>query len=329
MDLGKTIFISDMDETLFDDDKQISAKNREAIVDYQKKGGLFTVATGRSIIGFRPYQDMLNIQAPVILYNGSCIYDYQKEKIVWVRWLPQEIKIYIQKLVDEFPKLGMQVMTETGIYSYHPTPVFKAYLKRESINYTEVKSIDEMPDGWIKAEMTTDLVDQKQFDKFLTLTVPKNVRCLATGTYSREIVGADVSKGDAVIRYRELLDHSEKTICCIGDHNNDYEMIKVADVGIAVENALEKIKNVADWIVTDNNHDAVAVAALLRPEIMESQDLYVQVETAGDFCKGATVADFNGALGKAPNAKVLMGIDRQAFVDLLVEAIATYGEGKA
>lgn len=260
MDLGKTIFISDMDETLFDDDKQISAKNREAIVDYQKKGGLFTVATGRSIIGFRPYQDMLNIQAPVILYNGSCIYDYQKEKIVWVRWLPQEIKIYIQKLVDEFPKLGMQVMTETGIYSYHPTPVFKAYLKRESINYTEVKSIDEMPDGWIKAEMTTDLVDQKQFDKFLTLTVPKNVRCLATGTYSREIVGADVSKGDAVMRYRELLDHSEKTICCIGDHNNDYEMIKVADVGIAVENALEKIKNVADRIVIDNNHDAVAVA---------------------------------------------------------------------
>ncbi len=37
MDLGKTIFISDMDETLFDDDKQISAKNKEAIVDYQKK----------------------------------------------------------------------------------------------------------------------------------------------------------------------------------------------------------------------------------------------------------------------------------------------------
>lgn len=75
-------------------------------------------------------------------------------------------------------------------------------------------------------------------------------------------------------------------------------------------------------------HDAVAVAALLKPEIMESRELYVQVETAGEFCKGATVADFNGVLGKAPNAKVLMGIDRQAFVDLLVEAIETYGEGK-
>ncbi len=76
-------------------------------------------------------------------------------------------------------------------------------------------------------------------------------------------------------------------------------------------------------------HDAVAVATLLKPEIMESRDLYVEVETTGDFCKGATVADFHNVLGKAPNAKVLMGIDRKAFVDLLVEAIATYGEEKA
>ncbi len=75
-------------------------------------------------------------------------------------------------------------------------------------------------------------------------------------------------------------------------------------------------------------HDAVAVAALLKPELMESKDLYVQVETTGDLCKGATVADFRGVLGKAPNAKVLMGIDRQGFVDLLVERIAAYGEGE-
>jgi len=73
-------------------------------------------------------------------------------------------------------------------------------------------------------------------------------------------------------------------------------------------------------------HDAVAVAALIKPEIMESKDLFVQVETTGDFCKGATIADFYNLAGKAPNAKVLMGIDRQAFVDLLVEAISVYGE---
>lgn len=75
-------------------------------------------------------------------------------------------------------------------------------------------------------------------------------------------------------------------------------------------------------------HDAVAVAALIRPEIMKSRDLFVQIETTGNLCKGATVADFNGVTGKAPNVKVLMDIDRQGFVDLLVENIRKYGEGE-
>lgn len=74
-------------------------------------------------------------------------------------------------------------------------------------------------------------------------------------------------------------------------------------------------------------HDAVAVANLIMPELMESRDLYVQVETTGDFCKGATIADFNNKYGKEPNAKVLMGINREGFVDLMVDMIRTYGEG--
>lgn len=75
-------------------------------------------------------------------------------------------------------------------------------------------------------------------------------------------------------------------------------------------------------------HDAVAVAALIHPEIMEMRDLYVEVETEGDFCKGATVADFHGSTGKAPNARVIMGIDRDAFADLLVEAAKFYGDAE-
>lgn len=75
-------------------------------------------------------------------------------------------------------------------------------------------------------------------------------------------------------------------------------------------------------------HDAVAVAALIHPEIMEMRELYVEVETEGDFCKGATVADFYGSTGKAPNARVIMGIDRDAFADLLVEAAKSYGNAE-
>ena len=57
---------------------------------------------------------------------------------------------------------------------------------------------------------------------------------------------------------------------------------------------------------------------------MTTRDLFVKVETAGDYCKGCTVGDWYGVTGKAPNATCILDIDRQGFVDLLVEAVKTY-----
>ena len=73
-------------------------------------------------------------------------------------------------------------------------------------------------------------------------------------------------------------------------------------------------------------HDAVAVAALIKPEIMTMQEMYVQIELTGDYCRGTTVGDKLGVLGKPANARVIMNIDRAAFVDLLAEAAAYYGK---
>ena len=73
-------------------------------------------------------------------------------------------------------------------------------------------------------------------------------------------------------------------------------------------------------------HDAVAVAALVRPEILTARDLYVQVETAGDFCRGATIADHYGYHQQPPNTHALIDIDREGFIDLLAEAAAWYGK---
>jgi len=73
-------------------------------------------------------------------------------------------------------------------------------------------------------------------------------------------------------------------------------------------------------------HDAVAVAALIRPEIMQFRDLHVDIETYGEFCKGTTVGDVFGVTGKAPNARVILGIDREAFVELIIDSVKAYGE---
>ena len=92
MKFQQTVLVADMDDTLLDDKKRISKRNKDAIREFQNSGGIFTVATGRSIAGFSPYQNDLKIKIPVILYNGGCIYDCEKKQILWVKELDESVK---------------------------------------------------------------------------------------------------------------------------------------------------------------------------------------------------------------------------------------------
>ena len=73
-------------------------------------------------------------------------------------------------------------------------------------------------------------------------------------------------------------------------------------------------------------HDAVAVAAITNPEIFEVKDMYVEVETEGDYCPGATIGDIKNRYEKEPNVHVLWNLDRDAFAKILINACASYGE---
>jgi inosine-uridine nucleoside N-ribohydrolase len=76
-------------------------------------------------------------------------------------------------------------------------------------------------------------------------------------------------------------------------------------------------------------HDAVAVAHIAVPGLVETARYHVDVETTGELTRGRTVVDTRGVPGQPPNADVAIGIDRDRFVDLLIEAVATVGTGPA
>ncbi|SPW25460.1 Pyrimidine-specific ribonucleoside hydrolase rihA [Edwardsiella tarda] len=74
-------------------------------------------------------------------------------------------------------------------------------------------------------------------------------------------------------------------------------------------------------------HDPCTIAWLLRPQMFTQHECWVGVETAGQYSDGMTVVDRLGLSGLPANTTLLTDIDRQAFVDLLVERIATaYGD---
>ncbi|MDQ3866847.1 MAG: nucleoside hydrolase [Actinomycetota bacterium] len=72
-------------------------------------------------------------------------------------------------------------------------------------------------------------------------------------------------------------------------------------------------------------HDAAAVAHVARPDLVETRERNVAIECASELCRGRTVVDLWRRTGKDPNAHVGVGIDAEAFLELLVERIATYG----
>ncbi|WP_185922498.1 pyrimidine-specific ribonucleoside hydrolase RihA [Hafnia paralvei] len=68
-------------------------------------------------------------------------------------------------------------------------------------------------------------------------------------------------------------------------------------------------------------HDPCTIAWLIKPEIFTCVDRWVGVETQGKYTQGMTVVDYYSLTANQPNTTVMMDVDRQAFVDLLVERI--------
>jgi len=73
-------------------------------------------------------------------------------------------------------------------------------------------------------------------------------------------------------------------------------------------------------------HDPCTIAWLLKPELFTSQDCWVGIETKGEYTQGMTVVDRYQLTNNQANAKVLFDIDREGFVDLIVECLEAYNE---
>jgi len=71
-------------------------------------------------------------------------------------------------------------------------------------------------------------------------------------------------------------------------------------------------------------HDALAVGAVIRPDLVQTRHVNVVIETAGTYTAGRTVCDLWGTTGREPNADVATGVDRDEFVELLIEGLARY-----
>ena len=154
------LLVSDFDDTLYDFHHRIPPRNLEALGRWIGQGGRFTVATGRAHRTFAPYVHLAPINAPVVLSNGSTIYDFQTETMLVQTLLDDRAPEDFQALMEAMPSLGLETYHGEDIYVYRPNAITDAHMKKVGTDY-EVRDIPDMPAPWTKA------IVQQEYDVLL------------------------------------------------------------------------------------------------------------------------------------------------------------------
>lgn len=262
-DIKKVILLSDMDGTLLNSKKEITEKDRAAIKRFTELGGHFSVATGRTIQSFTQYCAMLNINMPVIMYNGAAIHDYVSGKTLYTHPLPPECRDMAMEIMRCMPESGGEVLKTDGTYVFSNTEYQQLHTRLCNIvpNYEELADITE--GGWLKVlfalapeevEHMAILVRELGFDKKASFVKSADIFL--------EMLPLGVSKGSALEEYRKLPGMEGYTFVAVGDFNNDLEMIKTADFGACPSNAEDVVKDAADLVLAHSCDDG-AVAELI------------------------------------------------------------------
>jgi Cof subfamily protein (haloacid dehalogenase superfamily) len=249
----------DLDGTLLDDQKRVSAANRAAIRSFVEQGGRFGVATGRVPLIIGAVESGLPVNAPCILFNGAGLYDLEKKEYLAMHPIDSERTAHvISRAVALVGDSCPQIFNATDIYELNPRQRDDPQTIIERMP-TIHAPIDQVPRPFLKFL----LAHVKESLDFLEQTLSREgafegLSAFRSSDVYLEFVAPGVNKGSALEDVRRRCDHVRK-ILAIGDFNNDLEMVTLADVGGAPANAIPAVKAAADIVLpVDNNHDCVA-----------------------------------------------------------------------
>lgn len=250
----------DLDGTLLKNDGTISKANIEAIELAKKKGVKVVLATGRPINGIKNYLRQLNLFEDdyVIAFNGALVQTTRDEKIIGKKGL--EISD-LYKIYDLSKKLNVNIHIHTENECITPKiskySLFEAKLNSIPLKEVEFRNLHKdtkvlkimFVDEVETIDSIIDLIDEEFHNKYTV------VRSLP---YFLEFLNKEVNKGSGLEILIDKLEIHKNEVICIGDHENDIHMIKYAGLGVAMGNAVNSVKDIADYITKSNEENGVA-----------------------------------------------------------------------
>lgn len=249
------LLVSDMDETLLDNNHRISDENSAAIDYFIKNGGRFTIASGRTVPAAREHLSYFKINAPAILNNGAKIYDFENEKTLFEKCIDDSRKNAVKIMHEKYPFLGFEIYSGDVAYVYSECKYTERLKQR---NYPSVYEVpDEIWDmPWTKLLM---IGEKEVLDKYEPIYRSYDGGySVRSGDRFFDIVADGVSKGKALIKLADIIGIEHSKIIAAGDNMNDIEMLQSAAISYAVENAEQEAKEAADYLAPPCSKSAIA-----------------------------------------------------------------------
>jgi Cof subfamily protein (haloacid dehalogenase superfamily) len=252
----------DLDDTLLNGALKISDECVNTIRRVREKGAIVTLATGRMFRSALPYARQLNIDIPLITYQGAWVKNSMSGEELYYRPVPHDLACEVIRFFKDNgvhyhtyfnDKLCMESLTEEGRYysglagiepTLYPSLIealaYEKPIKILAISSNEQKILD----------MEMELNQLYGSRLYITRSKP----CFL------EIMDPRATKADAlqVIAQHYNIDQSE--VMAVGDSYNDLAMIKWAGTGVAMGNACDAVKKSADFITASNEEEGVAEA---------------------------------------------------------------------
>jgi Cof subfamily protein (haloacid dehalogenase superfamily) len=259
----KAVFI-DMDGTLLQKDHTISNTNKEVIKKLLDKGVLIIPISARPLHGILHISKHLFPDTiPVVSLNGS--YIFLNGEIIYESSVPLEDVIKVQKEIAPHDVAAMYY-SQMDWYAEADNVHIQKEQKITDIKI-KIQPFDLTLDEWkakkngpnkILIAGNPDLINS--IEKKLTDQYSDKLNMSKSKTTYLEVMSLTSSKTKAIEFLLERYGIKRNEIIAIGDNYNDKEMIEFAGVGVAMGNAPDEIKKVADYVTATNNEDGVAKA---------------------------------------------------------------------
>lgn len=254
------LIATDMDDTLLNEEDQVSERTRRAIQAAQAAGVKVTLASGRMYCVAKKYADRLGIDIPLITYNGALVRAGDGTDL-WCQPIEEEVAFQVLAL---FRDKGwyLQSYIDDVVYVDRPT--------EESRYYERMNDLIARPIGaefYTRAAGHLKLLAVSHNEPLLTEIREEVTRRFGDRLYIAnskscylEMTNPAVNKGRALAILGRHLGIRPEQIMAVGDGTNDIEMLRVAGFGVAMGNAKPQVQAAADAVTATNREDGLAQA---------------------------------------------------------------------